>query len=258
MHGLYCLSRPSESFRSLYRRSQPRYVDNFDVVRVSPATAKFKPDGNAAATGGGGGGGGHHQQQSEKVNGKLEAAGDSTTDKPPLVRSVSSPVATISTTTQTTTSHSKGNSSGSNTPDKTSVKTPNLERVQSVQVTPQILAQIKELAAEGPSKPPVKEWNLAHIQQMATLGSFGNGSSASPSSVYGASAYNGNGLLDEAWNHQAQARAILGNLIGPNGEQLTSTDPYNTTVSERACLILMVTNFPSCIGLRWRTFTSHL
>ncbi|KAJ7681933.1 hypothetical protein DFH06DRAFT_284411 [Mycena polygramma] len=27
-----------------------------------------------------------------------------------------------------------------------------------------------------------------------------------------------------------QARAILGNLIGPNGEQLTSTDPYNTTV----------------------------
>lgn len=35
---------------------------------------------------------------------------------------------------------------------------------------------------------------------------------------------------EEAWKHQAQARAILGNLIGPNGEQLTSTDPYNTTV----------------------------
>ena len=34
----------------------------------------------------------------------------------------------------------------------------------------------------------------------------------------------------ESWKHQAQARAILGNLIGPNGEQLTSTDPYNTTV----------------------------
>ncbi|KAJ7167857.1 hypothetical protein C8R46DRAFT_1034453 [Mycena filopes] len=32
------------------------------------------------------------------------------------------------------------------------------------------------------------------------------------------------------WRHHAQARAILGNLIGPNGEQLTSTDPYNTTV----------------------------
>ncbi|KAF7290141.1 hypothetical protein MIND_01327300 [Mycena indigotica] len=32
------------------------------------------------------------------------------------------------------------------------------------------------------------------------------------------------------WKHHAHARAILGNMIGPNGEQLTSTDPYNTTV----------------------------
>ncbi|KZT34492.1 hypothetical protein SISSUDRAFT_1065285 [Sistotremastrum suecicum HHB10207 ss-3] len=34
------------------------------------------------------------------------------------------------------------------------------------------------------------------------------------------------------WAHpaNAQARAILSNLIGPNGEQLTSADPYNTTV----------------------------
>ena len=37
-------------------------------------------------------------------------------------------------------------------------------------------------------------------------------------------------MTEESWKHQAQARAILGNLIGPNGEQLTSTDPYNTTV----------------------------
>ncbi|KAJ7878324.1 hypothetical protein B0H14DRAFT_2567287 [Mycena olivaceomarginata] len=34
----------------------------------------------------------------------------------------------------------------------------------------------------------------------------------------------------DQWRYTAQARAILGNLIGPNGEQLTSTDPYNTTV----------------------------
>ncbi|KAJ7889350.1 hypothetical protein B0H14DRAFT_3429663 [Mycena olivaceomarginata] len=32
----------------------------------------------------------------------------------------------------------------------------------------------------------------------------------------------------DEWRYTAQARAILGNLIGPNGEQLTSTDPYNT------------------------------
>jgi hypothetical protein len=37
-------------------------------------------------------------------------------------------------------------------------------------------------------------------------------------------------ISEESWKHHAQARAILGNLIGPNGEQLTSTDPYNTTV----------------------------
>ncbi|KAJ7823145.1 hypothetical protein B0H14DRAFT_2258152, partial [Mycena olivaceomarginata] len=34
----------------------------------------------------------------------------------------------------------------------------------------------------------------------------------------------------DEWRHMAEARAIFGNLIGPNGEQLTSTDPYNTTV----------------------------
>lgn len=37
-------------------------------------------------------------------------------------------------------------------------------------------------------------------------------------------------ISEESWKHHTQARAILGNLIGPNGEQLTSTDPYNTTV----------------------------
>jgi hypothetical protein len=34
----------------------------------------------------------------------------------------------------------------------------------------------------------------------------------------------------DEWCHTAQARAILGNLIVPNREQLTSTDPYNTTI----------------------------
>jgi hypothetical protein len=37
-------------------------------------------------------------------------------------------------------------------------------------------------------------------------------------------------LTEESLKHHVQARAILSNLIGPNGEQLTSTDPYNTTV----------------------------
>ena len=37
-------------------------------------------------------------------------------------------------------------------------------------------------------------------------------------------------VSEESWKHHAQARAILSNLIGPNGEQLSSSDPYNTTV----------------------------
>jgi RNA recognition motif-containing protein len=38
--------------------------------------------------------------------------------------------------------------------------------------------------------------------------------------------------FEESWNSpaNAQARAILANLTGPNGEQLSSADPYNTTV----------------------------
>jgi RNA recognition motif-containing protein len=36
-------------------------------------------------------------------------------------------------------------------------------------------------------------------------------------------------FLTDEWRYTAQ-RAILGNVIGPNGEQVTSTDPYNTTV----------------------------
>lgn len=37
-------------------------------------------------------------------------------------------------------------------------------------------------------------------------------------------------VSEESWKHHAHARAILSNLIGPNGEQLSSSDPYNTTV----------------------------
>jgi hypothetical protein len=63
--------------------------------------------------------------------------------------------------------------------------------------------------------------------QSTILGAAGSGAGLNS----GGGALNvGTGVYDEAWTHQAQARAILGNLIGPNGEQLTSTDPYNTTV----------------------------
>ena len=50
---------------------------------------------------------------------------------------------------------------------------------------------------------------------------------------------------EESWKHTEQARAILSNLIGPNGEQLTSTDPYNTTVRYNSVKILVTTNYSS-------------
>jgi hypothetical protein len=34
----------------------------------------------------------------------------------------------------------------------------------------------------------------------------------------------------QEWRHHAHGHAVLGNLTGPNREQLTSADPYNTTV----------------------------
>jgi RNA recognition motif-containing protein len=37
-------------------------------------------------------------------------------------------------------------------------------------------------------------------------------------------------VLPEAMRAQAQQRNLYENIIGPNGEQLTSSDPYNTTV----------------------------
>ena len=42
--------------------------------------------------------------------------------------------------------------------------------------------------------------------------------------------HNGQGVAPESSKHHAQARLILGNPIGSNGEQLTLTNPYNTTV----------------------------
>lgn len=84
--------------------------------------------------------------------------------------------------------------------------------------------------------------DVAHIPQsvLSQLAQYANGNtktvpSSTPSitSSFAGGQEGGDGrfnVTEESWKHQQQARAILGNLIGPNGEQLTSTDPYNTTV----------------------------
>lgn len=82
----------------------------------------------------------------------------------------------------------------------------------------------------------------ASSEEALKAAQYGGGSASTPGSAGGsipvpfaqpaseqtmAQKYN---ISEESWKHHAQARAILSNLIGPNGEQLTSSDPYNTTV----------------------------
>lgn len=86
-----------------------------------------------------------------------------------------------------------------------------------------VLAQIAQQYANGDAS-PIKSNNAgtsyAHEQQLRQVLSLAQAEDGPPRFT----------ISEESWKHHAQARAILGNLIGPNGEQLTSTDPYNTTV----------------------------
>ena len=88
-----------------------------------------------------------------------------------------------------------------------------------------VLAQIAQQYANGEVN-PIKVQNginaitPPYVQDGPIMQSFGRGEGGAPRYT----------ISEESWKHHAQARAILGNLIGPNGEQLTSTDPYNTTV----------------------------
>jgi len=86
-----------------------------------------------------------------------------------------------------------------------------------------VLAQIAQQYANGdahPVKPPTSTASIT--SQFVSDGSTPHGRMSEHGPRYM--------ISEESWKHHAQARAILGNLIGPNGEQLTSTDPYNTTV----------------------------
>lgn len=87
-----------------------------------------------------------------------------------------------------------------------------------------VLAQIAQQYATGVTAPIKvnggKFITSSFAQEAPIRPSFNQGEGGAPRYT----------ISEESWKHHAQARAILGNLIGPNGEQLTSTDPYNTTV----------------------------
>lgn len=204
MHGLYCLSRP---------------------MRISPATAKFKPPPMPTDLP------------------QIQFPGSPTSDQrtnPVTValplgvqpRSVSAPMA-ASTSAGSSSSSSLASvpvgSSASGSALSGSSSIPSLGSEASTTASSGVLSSMSSDEMLGLSANVLA---LAH--QYANGGSISNAKGIVPSS----SAYDSQDhsvapryiISEESWKHHAQARAILGNLIGPNGEQLTSTDPYNTTV----------------------------
>ncbi|KIJ57135.1 hypothetical protein M422DRAFT_238703 [Sphaerobolus stellatus SS14] len=210
MHGLYCLSRP---------------------MRVSAATAKYKPITTVVPP---------VPTPSQPPNSLTQGIGmdrsDSST-RPNLIRSVSSPVAVttpsisngISTSPINTFMNNKDMLTGSisSAGNQQQIRDNSLQ--PDGQINPQVLAHIRNLAAEPSSNQHGHdERQHGHSYGGQTGSNNANNMGYSSAGNVGPS---GNGMYsNDPWAHQAQARAILGNLIGPNGEQLTSSDPYNTTV----------------------------
>ncbi|EPQ58934.1 hypothetical protein GLOTRDRAFT_135938 [Gloeophyllum trabeum ATCC 11539] len=208
MHGLYCLSRP---------------------MRISPATAKFKPPPSipgaplpfpsASPTGI------TQPQQGVTIAVPLPATNPA--------KSVSAPIASNPNSSSESTP-SVGHASVANTASTSatslnSLSTPSLSSgsststsLSSLSSAPsddmlRMIAQFANTAAASnnskPSNAPLSSITAPFAMQSQDPSETGN--------------YH---LSEESWKHHAQARAILSNLIGPNGEQLTSSDPYNTTV----------------------------
>jgi len=185
-------------------------------VRISPATAKYKappaedlpqvqiPPPHAAAT----------------IALPLPPPG-------PL-KSVSSPIAGSSTgaTSSTNSLSSSGVSSSSSSSSvsapslssgsSTSGSTSTLASADSTERQQNIHSQLAQFTHPSSASKPVSD------AQSSITAPFARQDAGAEQARYS--------LVEESWKHQAQARAILSNLIGPNGEQLTSTDPYNTTV----------------------------
>ena len=213
MHGLYCLSRPSASIRS--RSGLNLAHISSTLVRISPATAKHKGQQATAPP---------FPVPSQYASPDLQT----TLSLPPMptpmtTQSISGPLATSSTPTSGS-NNSLHTASGSisSVPSLSSNSSSTLSNVsddiikaQNV-VNPLLGSPPPQL---GPSKSPANPNGVNSItstfaaQQVQDI-------SSSQTSV----------LSEEFSKHHAQARAILSNLIGPNGEQLSSSDPYNTTV----------------------------
>ncbi|TFK46901.1 hypothetical protein OE88DRAFT_836385 [Heliocybe sulcata] len=209
MHGLYCLSRP---------------------MRISPATAKFKPPPSLPGASGqfppASPTGLSQPQQGVTVALPLPAANP--------VKSVSAPIA-------------------SNTNSSSSESTPSVSHASIAASASTSATSLNSVSAPSLSSGSSSGTSLSSLSSQPSddmlrmIAQFANGptppggnkpSAGLPNSISAPYAMQGQDpaeaanyhLSEESWKHHAQARAILSNLIGPNGEQLTSSDPYNTTV----------------------------
>ncbi|KAG6897174.1 hypothetical protein C0992_003563 [Termitomyces sp. T32_za158] len=211
MHGLYCLSRP---------------------MRISPATAKYKGPTAAPPLDI------PQVQFPSQINSGVGVNTQPVAVALPLpnsdlTKSVSVPIATTTSnnsvsasasnasmgTLSSTASLSSGSSNDVPIPSLASMTTEEMMNLPN-----NVLAQIAQQYASGEANPPRLSGTSvtqSFVQDPAMV------RQASGHGEGGAPRFN---VSEESLKHHAQARAILGNLIGPNGEQLTSTDPYNTTV----------------------------
>ena len=230
MHGLYCLSRPSKCCAL-----NIAHIFNYALipVRISPATAKFKPPSlptfdlpqvqftPTVAPG-------IPEQSSQSVTIAVPLP---TTAQP---KSVSVPIAAAGSNASLNSnpgsnsgssmegSHSS-NSLSSGTCSSASISTSecgSLSTENIMNLPNNVLAQLaQQYASETHPHKLANAGTYALDAQLRQILARQN-EEAAPRYI----------VSEESWKHHAQARAILGNLIGPNGEQLTSTDPYNTTV----------------------------
>ncbi|KAF9238785.1 hypothetical protein BU15DRAFT_88232 [Melanogaster broomeanus] len=211
MHGLYCLSRP---------------------MRISPATAKFKPThvplDLPLVQFPGSSHGGDPRNQSVTVTIPL-SNGNQT-------RSVSSPMASSgsggSHSLNSTGTPVGPSGSASSLCNSGSNSVPSLSSGSSTSASSNALTCASSDDVLGLT-PNVQS---QVTEQYGGTSSKGNNNTGISSITSGFAQDSHEGALprymiaEESWKHHAQVRAILGNLMGPNGEQLTSTDPYNTTV----------------------------
>lgn len=224
MHGLYCLSRPSTYMIPTCLTSVTHNIS----VRISPATAKFKPAPGVPGI----------EYAHLGYPGMMPSMSPVPDHQPPVT--IPLPLPNTSQTKSVSTPLASSNASASVSgvslsstvvSGSSSLSAPSLSSNSSSSASSSTLASAPSdteiiTTPQGPSGvTPTSTTSPA--PNSVPNNSISAGLAQPTQDQLMAQRYN---IPEESWKHHAQARAILSNLIGPNGEQLTSSDPYNTTV----------------------------